>query len=448
MSTYNFPENFYWGTATASYQIEGAYQQDGRGESIWDRFCQTPGNILHGDTGEEACDHYNRFREDVKLMKELGYKAYRFSISWSRVLPNGTGEINQKGLQFYSDLVDELLEAGIEPFLTIFHWDLPQKLQDRGGWQNEECIQWFTEYCKVLYEHFNGRVKHWMTFNEPYSNIWGGYHMGVCAPGIRDLGAALLVSWNLLRAHGEAVRLFRKMGIEGEIGIVLNHVPTYPASDSPEDLKAARIMDGYGNRWFFDPIFKGKFPEDMIELFHSSGVTMPDFSDASSISEPLDFLGLNYYMPNWVTYAPGELWPLNAKNSYKAEVPHTDRDWPVSADAFYDLLLYLKSEYHIDNILIAENGACYNDVIFHDGKIRDYQRIEYLRNHLLSLHRAISAGVHVSGYFVWSFIDNFEWTVGYSGRFGLVYEDFQTHIRTPKMSAYWYKDVIENNGLD
>ena len=446
MPKYAFPEGFYWGTATASYQIEGGAKQDGRGESIWDRFCQMPGNILHNDTGEEANDHYNRFREDVRLMKALGHTAYRFSISWSRVLPKGTGAVNEKGLQFYSDLVDELLAAGIEPFVTIYHWDLPQALQDRGGWQNEESIGWFEDYCRLLYTTFRGRVTHWMTLNEPMCTSWAGNYTGEHPPGMRDMGTAILVSYNLLRAHGAAVRLFRKMDMPGEIGIVLNNTPVKPASDDPMDLLAARNQEGFNNRWFFDAVFKGRFPEDMVALFREKGITLPDLSDQASMCEPLDFWGLNYYFPVVVRY-DREAWLLNAKEVY-IDVPHSDRGWTIDPDCFRDLIIRLNAEYDMPKMIISENGASYNDIVMMDGSIKDYNRIDYIRRHLIALHEAMEAGIDVRGYFVWSFYDNFEWAFGRYSRFGLVYENFDTHERTPKESAYWYRNVIEQKGFD
>lgn len=446
MSKIVFPEKFYWGTATASYQIEGGAAQDGRKESIWDRFCQMPGNILNNDNGAEANDHYNRFREDVKLMKELGHTSYRFSVSWSRVIPDGTGAVNEKGLKFYSDLVDELLAAGIEPFLTIYHWDLPQALQDRGGWQNEESIAWFEEYCRVLFTALNGRVKYWATLNEPYCTAWLGNHTGEHAPGMRDLGTAIRVSYNELRAHGAAVRLFRSMGVEGKIGIVLNNTPVIPASDDPRDQMAARYQDGYNNRWFYDPVFKGTFPRDMIELFRARGITLPDFSDEASICEPLDFFGLNYYFPTTIAYDKFA-WPFYARE-VRTELPYTDRGWPIAPKVFRDLIIRLNTEYKLPPMVISENGASYNDVLGVDGQIHDANRIDFIRRHLEAVHEAIEYGVDVFGYFVWSLYDNFEWAFGRYSRFGIVYEDFDTHVRTPKDSAYWYRKVIEENGFD
>ena len=443
---YQFPQGFVWGTATASYQIEGAVKQDGRGESIWDRFCQMPGNILYGDNGDEANNHYNLYKEDVALMKALGHNAYRFSVCWSRIMPEGRGEISEKGIQFYSNLVDELLAAGIEPYLTIYHWDLPQALQDIGGWQNEDMIGYFEDYCKVLFERLGGRVKKWITLNEPYCTAIAGNFSAEHAPGIRDLGTAIRVSYILLRAHGAAVRLFRSMKVPGEIGITLNAMPVYPASDAPEDALAASRQDGLNNRWFFDPVLKGAFPGDMVELFKSLGITLPDFAEQASICEPLDFLGVNYYFTTPIRFNKFA-WPLCAETVHK-DLPRTDRDWPIDPDGMTKFLLHVKNEYGVDKVYLTENGASYNDRIDMNGEVLDYNRIDYLRSHFIAAHKAIEAGVNLLGYFIWSLYDNFEWAFGRYSRFGLVFEDFETHKRTPKKSAYWYKDVIEKNGLE
>ena len=443
---YQFQDGFVWGTATASYQIEGAVLKDGRGESIWDRFCQMPGNILLGDTGDEANDHYHRYQQDVALMKELGHKAYRFSVSWSRVMPDGRGAVNEKGLQFYESLVDALLAAGIEPYLTIYHWDLPQALQDIGGWQNEDMIGYFEAYCRLLFTRLGGKVKKWITLNEPYCTAFAGNLTGEHAPGIRDLGTAIRVSYILLRAHGAAVRLFRSMHLPGEIGITLNAMPVYAVSDSPEDQLAVKRQDGMNNRWFFDPVLKGAFPADMIELFQSLGITLPDFREQASICESLDFLGVNYYFTTPVRFNR-LAWPLQAE-TVPLDLPRTDRDWPIDPDGLTKLLVHLKNEYNADIIYLTENGASYNDTIDPDGEIHDDKRIDYLRRHFIAAHNAIAAGVNLRGYFVWSLYDNFEWAFGRYSRFGIVYEDFATHKRTPKQSAYWFRDVIRQNGLD
>ncbi|MCL2248153.1 MAG: GH1 family beta-glucosidase [Oscillospiraceae bacterium] len=446
MPKYEFPKDFKWGTATASYQIEGAVKQDGRTESIWDRFCQMPGNILRGDTGEVANDHYNRYKEDVALMKELGHTAYRFSVSWSRVLPDGVGKVNEKGLQFYSDLVDELISAGIEPFLTLYHWDLPQVLQDKGGWQNSDCVKWFEEYSKVLFDKLGGRVKYWSTLNEPFCVAFVGNFFGEHAPGIRDLGASILVSYNLMLAHAASVRLFREMKIPGEMGITLNFTPSYPYTDSEEDKLASRYNDGFAVRWFMDAIFNGSFPQDMLDLFKERGITLPDFADIASVAEDIDFLGVNYYHPAWHRYNEHS-WPFYADN-IRQDIAHTDRDWAIHEETLEKLLIRLKNEYNTPKMYITENGCSYNDAVTEDGEVLDYSRINYLTRHFKAVHRAIEKGVDIRGYMVWSFYDNFEWAFGRYSRFGIVHHDFDTLKRTPKQSAYWMRDVIKNNGLD
>jgi beta-glucosidase len=443
--TRKFPEGFKWGTATASYQIEGAVNQDGRGETIWDRFCQMPGNILHNDSGNDANDHYNRYKQDVALMKELGHNAYRFSVCWSRILPSGRGEMSQEGLQFYSNLVDELLAAGIEPFLTIYHWDLPQALQDIGGWQNDDIIDYFVSYCQILFEKLGGRVKNWITLNEPYCTAFLGNYSAEHAPGIHDLATAIRVSYNILRAHGAAVRKFREMKVPGEIGITLNVTPVYPASDSSEDKTAARFQDGFNNRWFLDPVFKGKFPLDMIELYKSRGITLPDFTDEASIFEDLDFVGINYYFTTTVRYNK-HVWPLCAEEVH-SEKPYSDRKWPIDPEGFTKILTRINKDYNVPEFYITENGACYNDVMEDSGNIRDYNRIEYLRKHIIAIHHAMEQGVNIRGYFVWTFADNFEWAFGRYSPFGIIHEDFNTHKRTPKQSAYWFRDLIEMNAI-
>ena len=446
MAKYNFPKDFKWGTATASYQIEGGVRQDGRSESIWDRFCQTPDNILHNDSGQIADNHYNRYKDDVALMKELGHTVYRFSVSWSRVLPEGTGRINEKGLQFYSNLVDELLAAGIEPMLTLYHWDLPQILQDKGGWQNPDSISWFEEYSGVLYEKLRGRVKYWITLNEPFCTAFLGNYMGIHAPGMRDLGAAVLVSYNLMLAHAAAVRVFRKMNMPGEIGITLNFTPSYPFEDTPEDKQASQYMDGFNIRWFPDAIFKGIFPQDIIALFGKKEITLPDFSDMAAVMEKLDFIGINYYSSSCHRYNKFS-WPFCAED-VKTELPYTDRLWPIDAESLRKLLIRLNTEYEVPKMYITENGCSYNDVLNEKGEVLDYNRIDYLSRHFKAVHSAIEHGVDVRGYMIWSLYDNFEWTFGRYSRFGLVYNDFETQERIPKQSAYWYRDVIKNNGLD
>lgn len=448
MARFEFPKGFVWGSATASYQIEGAVAEDGRGESIWDRFCQSPGNILNGDVGDVACDHYHRYREDVALMKQLRHNGYRFSIAWPRVMPAGRGEVNAKGLDFYSRLVDELLEANIEPFVTLYHWDLPQKLQDVGGWTNPEMPDYFADYCRVIYEHLHDRVHRWITLNEPFVSAFVGYFIGRHAPGYRDMSSALAASYNLLAGHGRSVSLFRESGYEGEIGITLNLLPRHPLSDRAEDHEAARIQDGYANRWFLDPLFRGEFPADMLALYRKRGLTLPEIKQEELVSmkQKLDFLGLNYYNVGYVRHDPRS-WPLHAEEVVP-DMPATGRGWPIVPQGLTEMLQRLTKEYRVGSIYITENGAAYNDVVDTHGAVDDYARIDYLRRHLVAAHKAIEAGVNLKGYFVWTLYDNFEWGFGHYSRFGIVYNDFATQKRTIKRSGYWLREVIAANAVE
>ena len=443
---HHFPEGFVWGVATASYQIEGAWDEDGRGETIWDRYCSIPGNILDGDDGKTACDHYHRYKEDVALMKQMGIRAYRFSIAWSRILPKGYGEVNQKGLDFYSCLIDELLDAGIEPYITLYHWDLPQALQDMGGWTNPDMPRYFMEYARI--DAFHDRVKKWITLNEPYCAAFLGNYEGRQAPGLRDFSAAVQVSYHLYVGHGLAVEYFRKQGYEGEIGITLNLMGRLPLTDSEEDRAAAVRADGYLNRWFAEPIVFGRYPEDMVELYRSKGVRLPEFKEEHMklIGQKLDFIGLNYYNDFYVK-ADEHVWPLGFKIENPKHIPINDRNWPVTEQGFTNMLLRMKNEYGIETIYITENGTSSHDVVSMEGRVEDGPRKDYLHRHLLALWEAVSQGVNVKGYFQWSLYDNFEWSFGYESRFGIVFVDFHTQERIIKESGRWYSGVIRDNAV-
>lgn len=447
MKTIEFPSDFIWGVATASYQIEGAYDEDGRGESIWDRYCSIPNNILNNDNGNIACDHYHKYKEDVKLMSEMGVKAYRFSISWSRILPKGYGEINEKGLQFYVDLVDELLKYDIVPYVTLYHWDLPQHLQDMGGFSNRNIADYFLNYSKIVIERLKGKVKHFITLNEPYCVAFLGNYDGRHAPGIRDFSTALLVSYNMYLCHGLVVKYFRDEKIDGEIGIALNLMGRLPYSI--EDERVSKIADGYLNRWFLDPIIKGAYPKDMIEFYKSKNVVIPEMldEDLCLMSQKLDFIGLNYYNDFHVKENKN-VWPLEFEIKNKNDVQVTDRNWPITENGFKDMLLRMKNEYNIENIVITENGASYNDIVEMDGSVNDYQRVDYYKRHLIKMHEAIEEGVNISAYLLWSFLDNFEWSFGYTSRFGIVYVDFKTQKRIVKKSGKWYSKIIETNKIE
>lgn len=448
MEKRRFPDGFSWGVATASYQIEGAYNEDGRGETIWDRYCSVPGNVLNGDDGKVACDHYHRYEEDVELMKSMGIQAYRFSIAWSRILPKGYGEINQKGIDFYSRLIDKLLEAGIEPFITLYHWDLPQALQDIGGWANPQMPEYFLEYAKVVMDAYHDRVKKWITLNEPYCAAFLGHSEGRQAPGIRDFSTAVRVAYHMYTGHGLVVEHFRKSGYDGEIGITLNLMGRLPLTDRPEDKEAAVRADGYLNRWFADPIINGTYPQDMIELYREKGVVLPEFKEENLrlMSQKLDFIGLNYYNDFYVK-ADEKAWPLGFKIENPKYVPVNDRNWPVTEQGFLHMLLRMKNEYGIENIYITENGTSFPDVVTMEGTVEDGARKDYLKRHLNAMWEAIKQGVNVKGYFQWSLYDNFEWSFGYTSRFGIVFVDFNTQERIIKESGHWYSSVIRDNAV-
>lgn len=442
---HKFPDDFVWGTATAAYQIEGAANEDGRGESIWDRFSHIPGNVWNNQNGDVACDHYHRYKEDVQILKEMGVKGYRFSISWPRVIPDGTGKINQKGIDFYNNLIDELLRQGIQPFVTLYHWDLPQALQDRGGWTNRDTTDYFAEYAQQMFKQYGDRVKHWITHNEPWCTSFLGHAIGVHAPGLKDFSAALLAAHNVLLSHGKAVEVFRQMGLDGKIGITLNLTPSYPASNSADDLQAATISDGFSNRWFLDPVFKGQYPDDMVKVF-GTFAKIPEIQegDMKLISSNIDFLGINYYSRSLVKHNPDAQFGVE---TLKPEGQYTDMDWEVYPQGLYDLLLRIKKDYGDIDLYITENGAAFKDVVEND-QIDDIDRLNYLKKHFEKAAEAIRDGVKLKGYFVWSLMDNFEWAFGYSKRFGLIYVDYETQRRLWKKSALWYKDVIANNSVD
>ncbi|MGB9857035.1 MAG: GH1 family beta-glucosidase [Dictyoglomaceae bacterium] len=440
-----FPEGFLWGTATASYQIEGGAYEDGRGETIWDRFSHTPGAVYQFHNGDVACDHYHRWEEDIKIMEFLGLKTYRFSIAWSRIFPEGKGSPNIKGLNFYRKLVDTLLSKNIKPAITLYHWDLPQALEDKGGWLNRDTAKYFSEYAGFMFKVLGQRDINWITLNEPWVSAFLGYGFGVHAPGKKDMKGAFIAAHNLLLAHGLAVQAFFESGAKGQIGITLNLSPIYPAKDTPEDKEAVKKQDGFSNRWFLDPIFYGKYPEDMWEILLKHRWAF-DFcpDDLKIISLPIDFLGVNYYTRGIVQNDPED--PFLGVKHVPGPNEKTEMGWEIYPEGLYDLLVRLSKEYP-KTLYITENGAAFNDVL-EDGKVKDEKRIDYLREHIKQAYRAIKDGVDLRGYYVWSLMDNFEWAYGYSKRFGIVYVDYNTQKRILKESAYFYKKVIEENGLE
>jgi beta-glucosidase len=457
-----FPEGFVWGAATAAYQIEGAAAEDGRTPSIWDTFARTPGKVYQGQTGDVACDHYHRYRDDVALMASLGLGAYRFSSSWPRVIPHGVGAANPIGLDFYSRLVDSLLEAGIAPVLTLYHWDLPQELEDAGGWTNRETAYRFADYAAVLAQALGDRVGVWTTLNEPWCSAYLGYASGIHAPGRADPAQALRAVHHLLLAHGLATQVLREtLPAATQLSITLNPVSPRAASDSAADLDALRHIDGIANRIFFEPLFNGRYPADVIDdTSHITDWSFVHDGDLDVVATRIELLGVNYYQPaliaahdpnvsdhrgghqadaTWVGCESAQFLP-------RPELKHTTMGWGIDPEGLYDLLIRLRRDYPDVAVYVTENGAAYDDEVVR-GAVHDLDRIDYLRGHLNAVHRAIADGADVRGYFAWSLLDNYEWSFGYSQRFGIVHVDFDTQQRTPKDSAYWYRDVAAANAV-
>ena len=448
MSDDTFPDGFLWGAATSAHQIEGAPFADGAGASHWYRFAHTPGNTAFGDTGDVACDHYHRWPEDIALMRGLGLGSYRFSIAWARVLPQGTGAPNPKGLDFYSRLVDALLEAGIAPNATLYHWDLPAALDDRGGWLNRDSADWFAEYAALVYRTLGDRVGLWATLNEPWVVVDAGYLHGVHAPGHRNFYEAPIAAHNLLRAHGAGVQAFRASGATGRIGIVVNLEPKDPASDGAADAAAVGRADAYMNRQYLDPLFHGRYPDELRDIF---GDAWPDHdpADLELIRQPIDFLGINFYKRGVTRDDPAAL-PVRASLVPQPQHPHTDVgwDWEVHPPALTRILLWVKQRYGDVPLYITENGAAFYDPpVARDGAIHDPLRIDYLRDHLRAAHDAMQQGVDLRGYYVWSLLDNFEWSAGYAKRFGIIHVNYVTLERTLKDSARFYADVVRRNRI-
>ena len=433
----SLPTDFVWGAATAAYQIEGAVDEDGRGESVWDRFCATPGKVRNGDSGAVACDFYHRYPEDIALMRELGLDAFRFSIAWPRVLPNGRGRVNEAGLDFYDRLVDELLSNGITPFPTLFHWDTPQLLEDAGGWTSRATAEAFVEYADVVAGRLGDRITHWVTHNEPWVVAWIGHAWGEHAPGRTSEADAIATAHHLLLSHGWAVEALRSSAPEAEVGIVLNLEHVDPLSHAPADLAAAREMDGMANRWFLDPLFHGAYPADLLERY---APPVQD-GDLEAISAPIDFLGVNNYFRFVVEASSNGGGPHVV---HDPEWERTDMDWEVYPEGLYQLLTRIARDYEPAALYVTENGAAFGDVRSHDARVHDPERTAYIESHIDAVRRAAADGAPMKGYFVWSFLDNFEWSLGYSKRFGIVYVDYPTLERVPKDSFYRYRDLIAN----
>jgi len=448
MTDYQFPAGFVWGSATASYQIEGAAREDGRGESIWDRFSHTPGKVANGDTGDVAADHYHRYQEDVALMKTLGLKAYRFSIAWPRILPDGVGPINEAGLAFYDRLVDALLEADIAPYVTLYHWDLPQALQDRqGGWLSRAIVEQFVHYADVVSRRLGDRVRYWTTFNEPRIFVTHGYMNGQHAPGLTDEASGPQAAHHVLVAHGMAVPVLRQnAGPDAQVGIVYALNPVEAASDNPEVMARQRVLDAQVNRWFVEPVLLGSYPDELADAPGFSALVVEP-GDMDLIRTPVDFVGANYYSRIIVGNPQAQSALPDLEDSEVEAAEYTAMGWEIYPQGLYNTLKRLHDRYHPPAIYVTENGAAFDDAIAPDGRVHDERRVAYLRDHFRMAWQAIQDGVPLRGYFVWSLMDNFEWAHGYDKRFGIVYVDYPTGERTVKDSAYFYQQVIARNGL-
>ena len=439
-----FPESFVWGSATSAYQVEGSPLADGAGPSIWQRFTRTPGLVHDGDTGDVACDQYRRYADDIALMQRLRMNAYRFSISWSRVLPEGRGKVNAKGLDHYDRLVDTLLGHGIAPAVTLFHWDLPAALDDRGGWLNPDIAHWFADYASIVFRKLDDRVPMWATLNEPWVVTDGGYLHGPLAPGHRNLYEAPIAAHRLLLAHAAGVQAYRALG-RHRIGIVVNLEPKYPASDNDVDRAATARAHAYMNRQYLDPVFLGRYPGALARIFGDAWPHWPD-DDLAFIRQPIDFVGVNYYTRR-VTRHDATSWPVRAAAVRQKQATYTETGWEVFPQGLTDTLTWVKDRYGNPPIYVTENGAAFYDPpVADDGRLADPLRVAYLRNHLRALHAALAAGVDLRGYFAWSLLDNFEWSLGYSKRFGIVHVDFESQQRTVKDSAHFYSSVIASRG--
>jgi beta-glucosidase len=439
-----FPEGFIWGSATASFQIEGAIHADGRGESIWDRFCNTPGKIVTGEIGEPACDSYHLYQDDIALMKAMSMNGYRFSTAWPRIIPDGDGKVCQAGLDYYDRVVDALLACGIKPFITLYHWDLPQALQDKGGWGKRATVDAYVRYVDIVTARLGDRVKDWMTHNEPWCVSILSHELGDHAPGLRDRKLALQVAHHLLLSHGLAVPVIRQRCVDAKVGIVLNFTPAYPATNSAADQALTRQAHARFNLWFLDPVAGRGYPADAWEGY-GKDVPQVDSGDMKTIAAPTDFLGVNFYSRS-VCHDPSGGMGSRILNM-RSEVHLSGRNWEIYPQAMYDLLVWIHNGYNFKDIYLTENGASYLDELSPDGKVHDPLRTEFLRKHYATLLKCLEAGVPLRGYFCWSLMDNFEWAMGTSSRFGLAYTDFATQKRTVKDSGHWFGKIAQANAL-
>jgi beta-glucosidase len=445
----DFPAGFTWGVATSSYQIEGAVAEDGRTPSIWDTFCRVPGAVHDADNGDVACDHYHRMPQDVALIKSLGVDSYRFSVAWPRVQPHGRGPANPAGLAFYDRLVDELLVNGIAPWVTLYHWDLPQELEDAGGWPNRDTAYRFADYAMMVFDRLQDRVDTFTTMNEPWCSAYLGYESGLHAPGRKDFGAAIGAVHHLLLGHGLAVQRMRAAQSRPHtFGITLNMGTADPATDSPADRDAARRADGMGSRIFLDPLFRGAYPADIVDDLTARGTALPvRDGDLEIISTPFEVLGVNFYFGQDFagTDADGNTHDALGEPVVRSVLPDTARtamDWPITPERFTQLLVRLSQDYPGVPMVVTENGAAFDDEPDATGYVTDDDRTEYLAEHIAAVADARAQGADVRGYFAWSLMDNFEWGYGYAKRFGIVHVDYETQKRTPKQSALWFRDNI------
>jgi len=442
MQRSDFPKDFRWGCSTSSYQIEGGIHEGGRSESIWDRFANTPGCVKEGHTGEVACDHYHRWPEDFDIAKQLGVNAYRFSIAWPRIFDySKSSSPNVAGLDFYDRLVDGMLARGLEPWATLYHWDLPQHLQDQGGWANRTTVEAFVNYTDAITRRLGDRIQHWITHNEPWCTAFLGNKEGCHAPGLKDFKVALQVSHHLLVSHGLAIPVIRQNSSNAKVGAALSLHPLSPASASAEDLAATLRHDGLRNRWFLDPLYGRGYPQDIVKVLGNLAPTVLE-GDLKAIAEPTDFLGVNYYFPEIVAHAPGQ----GVMQLTVVEPEHVERtgfNWQVAPDGLVRLLSRVVKDYAPAHIFITENGSTYDDVVLADGSIHDSQRTSFLQRHLAAVLETVKSDLPVRGYFAWSLLDNFEWAEGYLKRFGLTHVDFQTQKRRLKASGEWYRDFLQ-----
>ena len=454
----SFPNNFLWGAATSAYQIEGAWNEDGKGESIWDRFAHTPGKVKHGDTGDIACDHYHCWPEDIQRMKALGLKAYRLSISWPRILPNGRGAVNPSGLDFYERLVDGLLEADIAPMITLFHWDLPQALQDEGGFASRSTAEAFVEYTDLVTRRLGDRVEYWITHNEPSVFAFIGHAHGHHAPGLNAPDLALRVAHHMLLSHGWSIPVIRANSPKAQIGIALNINFSQPASASIYDYHAWQYGYGLWTRWFLDPLYNRQYPADLVDYaiqnkyLPAEGLDFVEEGDLNAIAKQTDFLGVNYYtrqiardmeVPSGQNLPPTVIQPPQNDHDYQEM-----ENWEVYPDGLFNVLTWLHFEYQVPKLYITENGASWSDGPDETGRVKDTRRLNFLKRHFVAAHRAIQVGVPLEGYFVWSLLDNLEWGYGFTQRFGLIWVDFKTQQRILKDSAKWYQKVIASNSVE